>query len=380
MTEDQKDIKSYEELLQENIKLKQKLELKKIMLQEVIETGNHLVNATWRQRAKDKELEEKHHAVLKEIKETKAKLEMSEMMLNEASETSTNLVNATWRERKKLEEKITELHATLSDLDEKNSYIEKQQKKISDSISYAKKIQTAMNPSEEQIQNAVPGSFVYYQPKDVVSGDFPYFLEIGDFIFIGAIDCTGHGVPGAMLSMIGKLILNDVITKMYENGPGFVLDLLHESVVKNLKQDNPDLNTNSGMDMILICLNKTNNELTFSGAHRPLILIRNNELIEYKGSPFPIGGLQYRKRTPFTDEVIELKKGDRIYIYSDGYSDQYGGPEGLKYSSSRIKDMLLSKTDVPINEMRQAIHDDFNDWKGDTPQVDDILMIGIEHQ
>ncbi len=380
MAENQTKIKNYEELIQENEELKQKLELKNIMLQEVIQTGNHLVNATWRQRAKDKELEEKHQAVLKDIKDTKAKLEMSEMMLNEASETSTNLVNATWRERKKLEEKINELHATLSDLDEKNIFIEKQQKKISDSISYAKKIQTAMNPSEEQIQNAVPGSFVFYQPKDVVSGDFPYFLEVGDYIFIGAIDCTGHGVPGAMLSMIGKLILNDVITKMYENGPGFVLDMLHESVVKNLKQDIPELNTNSGMDMILICLNKTNDELTFSGAHRPLILIRNGELIEYKGSPFPIGGLQYRKRTPFLDEVIELQKGDRIYIYSDGYSDQTGGPEGLKYSSGRIKEMLQTKTGVPIGEMRQAIHDDFNDWKGDGHQVDDILMIGIEHQ
>ena len=265
-------------------------------------------------------------------------------------------------------------------MDEKNSFIEKQQKKISDSISYAKKIQTAMNPSEEQIQFALPRSFVYYQPKDVVSGDFPYFLEIGDYIYLGAIDCTGHGVPGAMLAMIGKLILNDVITKMYENGPGFVLDMLHASVVANLKQDIPELNTNSGMDMILICLNKTNNELTFSGAHRPLILIRNNEIIEYKGSPFPIGGLQYRKRTPFTDEVIELQKGDRVYIYSDGYSDQTGGPKGQKYSSGRIKEMLLAKSKIRIEDMRQVIHDDFNDWKGDENQVDDILMIGIERQ
>ena len=315
MSKIKNNVHSYEELLVENKNLLNKLELKNIMLNEVIQTGNHLVNATWRQRAKDKELELKHQTVIKEIKETKAKLEMSEMMLNEATETSTNLVNATWRERKKLEQKITELHATLTDLDEKNSFIEKQHKKISDSISYAKKIQTAMNPSEEQIQFALPRSFVYYQPKDVVSGDFPYFLEIGDYIYLGAIDCTGHGVPGAMLAMIGKLILNDVITKMYENGPGFVLDMLHASVVANLKQDIPELNTNSGMDMILICLNKTNNELTFSGAHRSLILIRNNEIIEYKGSPFPIGGLQYRKRTPFTDEVIELQKGDRVYIY-----------------------------------------------------------------
>jgi serine phosphatase RsbU (regulator of sigma subunit) len=378
MSKIKNNVHSYEELLVENKNLLNKLEIKNIMLNEVIQTGNHLVNATWRQRAKDKELELKHLTVIKEINETKAKLEMSEMMLNEATETSTNLVNATWRERKKLEQKITELHTTLTDLDEKNSFIEKQQKKISDSISYAKKIQTAMNPSEEQIQFAIPRSFVFYQPKDVVSGDFPYFLEIGDYIYLGAIDCTGHGVPGAMLAMIGKLILNDVITKMYENGPGFVLDMLHASVVANLKQDIPELNTNSGMDMILICLNKTNNELTFSGAHRPLILIRNNEIIEYKGSPFPIGGLQYRKRTPFTDEVIELQKGDRVYIYSDGYSDQTGGPKGQKYSSGRIKEMLLAKSKIRIEDMRQVIHDDFNDWKGDENQVDDILMIGIE--
>ena len=255
--------------------------------------------------------------------------------------------------------------------------IQSKNKKITESINYAKRIQTAILPDNKTIKDQFPESFIYYKPRDVVSGDFPWYLEKGDDIYIAAVDCTGHGVPGALISLIGYFLLNNIIEGHQNQTPANILDLLDIAVTKTLRQDGEDSVTRDGMDIALCKINKKKNKLEYAGAHRPLYYLRNGELEEYKGDKFPIGGGQYRNRDNFNNLELTYKKGDTAVFFSDGFPDQFGGPRNRKFSPRRIREMVTSYSQKPMEDMEQAVGTAFEEWKNGYKQTDDVLMIGL---
>ncbi|MBL4710612.1 MAG: SpoIIE family protein phosphatase [Flavobacteriales bacterium] len=254
--------------------------------------------------------------------------------------------------------------------------LEIKSKETLDSILYAKRIQEAILPLRSKIKKSIPDSFVFHLPRDIVSGDFYWFKKINNKIFIASVDCTGHGVPGAFMSMIGTILLDDIVEKKGIYEPDLILSELHQDVVKALKQDTREKASRDGMDIALCVLNEELSELSFAGAFRPLVHIRNGELKRIKSDSAPIGGFS-SKRPTFTKHEIKLEKGDAIYIYSDGYADQFGGEKNKKYMTRKFRQLLQSISDLTMNEQVDLLEKEFNEWKGENEQVDDILVMGF---
>jgi PAS domain S-box-containing protein len=255
--------------------------------------------------------------------------------------------------------------------------IQNKNKKITESINYAKRIQNAILPNNRVISKALPDSFILYKPRDVVSGDFPWFVQMKDEIFIAAVDCTGHGVPGALLSLIGYFLLNDIVRSRKITEPGKILDLLDEGVTTTLRQDE-DATTKDGMDIALCKINLTNREVEYAGAHRPLYIIKNGVMDEVKGNKFPIGGGIFKNQTNFTNTKINLDKGDSIYFSSDGFPDQFGGIEGRKFGPKRVREIIEQVHKKSMPEAMHIFDREWESWRGETKQTDDVLLIGIK--
>jgi serine phosphatase RsbU (regulator of sigma subunit) len=212
-------------------------------------------------------------------------------------------------------------------------------------------------------------------PKDIVSGDFYWMYDNGDTQFIAACDCTGHGVPGAFMSIIGHNSLNKVVRELGILKPGPILNQLNIEVVKALMQRNEEI-INDGMDMTLIAFNRKKFQLEFAGAYNPLYVVRDCELFTYKSDRFPIGMSSIEAEKSFENQIIDIKPGDMIYMCSDGYADQFGTAEVKKYKSGNVKKLLLRICHLPVEEQRNQLLKEILDWKGDLQQVDDILFIG----
>ncbi|MCS6821268.1 MAG: PAS domain S-box protein [Microscillaceae bacterium] len=251
-------------------------------------------------------------------------------------------------------------------------------KKIRESINYAKRIQEAILPSNDYIKAIFPDSFILYKPRDVVSGDFPWFTKKEHEVYIAAVDCTGHGVPGALISLIGYFLLNNIVDSNDSLSPAEILDKLDNAVVTTLKQDETDASTQDGMDIALCKINLLNKTLEYAGAHRPMLYLSNGELEEIKGNKFPIGGTQYKGKSNFTNNLISYKKGDSFYIFSDGYPDQFGGPKNKKLTTKKIKDVILLNQGKEMAEISNMLLQEFEAWRGNTKQTDDVLVIGIK--
>jgi PAS domain S-box-containing protein len=255
--------------------------------------------------------------------------------------------------------------------------IQSKNRKITESINYAKRIQGAILPNNAVIRQILPDSFILYKARDVVSGDFPWFINVGDTIFFAAVDCTGHGVPGALISLIGYFLLNDIVKGRKISDPGEILDQLDKSVTKTLRQDSDDSKTKDGMDIALCKIELSKNKVSYAGAHRPLYYMNGLELEEVKGNKFPIGGGIYKNQTKFTSTTIDVKKGDSIYFCSDGFPDQFGGPDNRKYGPKRLRDAIVQYHESSMTEIYKKIDDDWTEWKGDQKQTDDVLLIGV---
>lgn len=255
--------------------------------------------------------------------------------------------------------------------------IQNKNKKITESINYAKRIQTAILPNNRVINKTLPDSFILYKPRDVVSGDFPWYMQVKDDIFIAAVDCTGHGVPGALLSLIGYFLLNDIVRSRKITEPGIILDLLDEGVTKTLRQDE-DSTTKDGMDIALCKINMGTREVEYAGAHRPLYAMKNGVMEEVKGNKFPIGGGIYKNQTNFTNTKLSLSAGDSVYFSSDGFPDQFGGPEGRKFGPKKVRDIIERVHKMPMGEAHQIFDDEWENWRGEHKQTDDVLLIGIK--
>jgi serine phosphatase RsbU (regulator of sigma subunit) len=246
---------------------------------------------------------------------------------------------------------------------------------IQDSIHYSQRIQQAILPTSEDVRKIVPDSFVLFYPRDIVSGDFYWLAEREERRFIACVDCTGHGVPGALMSMIGNTLLNQIILEKNITAPEEVLNSLHEGVRHALKQDAGG-DTRDGMDIALISLDKNNTELRYAGANRNLWIVRKGQLVDIKANKFPIAGIQEDQRR-FTGHTLPLQKGDCIYLSTDGYADQFGGPRGKKFMVKQLTNLLAGMRDLPMTEQRTVLEHKFNEWRGHNEQVDDVLVIGI---
>jgi len=272
------------------------------------------------------------------------------------------------REKRILEAKVEERTAEVV---QKSLEIEEKNRDITASIRYAERIQRAMLPREDSFHD----TFVLYMPKDIVSGDFYWMYDNGDLQFIAACDCTGHGVPGAFMSIIGHNSLNKVVREYGIIRPGAILDQLNIEVVKALMQRHEET-INDGMDLALIAFNRKKFTLEFAGAYNPLYVVRKGELFTYKGDRFPIGMSSAQSKKTFENQIINVQPGDMLYMSSDGYADQFGTREGKKYKSGNVKKLLAEIWDLPINEQRDRLKKEIIEWKGTLPQVDDIMLIG----
>lgn len=270
-----------------------------------------------------------------------------------------------------------------------------QKKLITDSISYAQRIQSALLPSDDMLKEVMPDHFTILKPKDIVSGDFYWIREVQDHLVIVAADCTGHGVPGAFMSMLGMTLLNDLIGDRCYDAPSAILDQLREKIKELLEQEGKVDEQKDGMDAALVVLNKKTREIHFSGANNPLYIIRNRELnpceklealvsrenedyrlFEIKPDKQPIG--TYTEEVPFRTHSVYLEPNDSFYLFSDGFIDQFGGERRKKFMSGNFKKLLLSVQDESMEKQKNILEHTFEDWRGTNEQIDDVSVIGVK--
>ena len=263
-----------------------------------------------------------------------------------------------------------ELAKVLDEIEDKNL-------QITSSITYAKRIQEAMLPSVASIQKALPESFVYFRPRDIVSGDFYFFhhFEEEQRTILAAVDCTGHGVPGAFMSMIGNEILSRIVAENHVCSPAKILTQLDKGITTALHKD--ETNIHDGMDLALVCIDQKNKKLTFAGAKNPIFYIQNNQLEVIKGDKMPIGGSEREHRGEFTEHVIDISTPTTFYIFSDGFQDQFGGEKGRKFMVKNFRELLFDIHTKETAEQKQILYQTFKDWIGNEHKpVDDVLVIG----
>jgi serine phosphatase RsbU (regulator of sigma subunit) len=251
--------------------------------------------------------------------------------------------------------------------------VEEHQKEIIDSITYAKRLQRAILPSDEEIKKQLPDNFIYYHPKDIVAGDFYWMEHLDNITFIAAADSTGHGVPGAMVSVVCSNALNRAVKEFGLRDTGKILDKTRELVLETFAKSGEEIK--DGMDISILAIDASKQQISWSGANNPLLYISNNELKEIKADKQPIGKTDNPK--PFTTHIVALQKGDIVYLMTDGYPDQFGGEKGKKFKYKQLEDLLLASSTKSLTEQKQILSKSFDDWKGNLEQVDDVTIIGI---
>jgi len=284
------------------------------------------------------------------------------------------------RERtRELEEANTEIEAQRDLATDQRDQIALQREEIMDSIHYAERIQQSMLPSPKLLKTILPDHFVLFKPRDIVSGDFYWAQDKGDYVYFTAADCTGHGVPGAFMSMLGMAFLNEIVNKFDDIDPHEILNQLRKYIIKAMNQKGQEGEAKDGMDMLICKLNKKTHELKYACANNPLFLIRDGELIKTKGDPMPVA--IHIKMDPFTPHTIQLKEGDAIYLFSDGYADQFGGPKMKKFMQKQFRELLLSIGENDMKKQGQILDETIEQWKGgdeSIEQIDDIVVIGVK--
>jgi serine phosphatase RsbU (regulator of sigma subunit) len=295
---------------------------------------------------------------------------------------------------REISEQKEEIQSQRDEIKEQRDMVFAQKKEITDSIDYAQRIQVAVLPRKEYLDKIMPEYFVFYKPKDIVSGDFYWIERMKDSLIVVAADCTGHGVPGAFMSMLGIALLNEQLAKSKIDDPGKILDNLRTRVKVMLAQEGKSEEQKDGMDMTIAIIDKQKKELQFAGANSPLFLIRSSSqltgsepgleasmesdgshLFEFKGDRQPIG--YYWEENKFTSHRVKLRDHDTLYVFSDGFIDQFGGEGRKKYKVNRFKELLLSLQKESMETQKDMLEDAFESWRGDIEQIDDVCVIGV---
>jgi serine phosphatase RsbU (regulator of sigma subunit)/HAMP domain-containing protein len=278
----------------------------------------------------------------------------------------------------KVVERTEEVVKQKEEIESKNEILEVLYKQVTDSIRYAKRIQEAILPPQSILRIVLPNSFILYKPKDIVSGDFYWVEQKNGKTLFSAVDCTGHGVPGAFMSIVAYNILKYVVNNNNESQPARILDALNIGVSETLHQSTSETQSRDGMDLALCSIDFHKKELQYAGAYNSLYLIRNGKLLEYKADKFPIGYYTGTTAKPYKNHIIDLLSDDMIYVFSDGYVDQFGGPKGRKFMANRFRNLLLEICDKPVDEQKTILDKKLIEWQGVHEQVDDILVMGIK--
>jgi serine phosphatase RsbU (regulator of sigma subunit) len=291
------------------------------------------------------------------------------------------LVFIQYRQKKKansvLENQFREISEKNMQIEHQKNVIEEKNKDITDSINYSKHIQQAILPSENLIQRTLPNSYFIYKPKDIISGDFYFIENTYDYIYFAVVDCTGHGVPGALLSVFAQNTLKKIISTK-KLLPNQVLSEICKEFKMNLgNQDVENMSINDGMDIALACIDKYKNKLYFSGAKNPLLLSRGEEMLELRADRWGISGRNENEMLNFTHHEVELQKGDKIYLFSDGIIDQFGGPKGKKFKYKQLQDLLRKASRLILEEQKSYIENQFESWKGSLEQLDDVTLMCV---
>jgi serine phosphatase RsbU (regulator of sigma subunit) len=273
--------------------------------------------------------------------------------------------------------KNTALEKANTEIRLQQDRIERQHQDIVESITYARRIQEAVLPTAQQIAADFQDSFVLYKPKDIVSGDFFWYFQGKEWTYLAAVDCTGHGVPGAFMSMLGMSLLNQIMADaQHDLEPGEVLNLLHAGVIQNLRQQE-GAGQQDGMDIAMVAISKDHKQVRFAAANNPMYLVYQNELEEVKADKAPIGGASYAD-FKFKTLNIEVKRGQTLYLFSDGFADQFGGDKGRKYTYKRLKERILEWNERPLKTQAINFADELEAWKGSRPQLDDVLLMAVK--
>lgn len=289
------------------------------------------------------------------------------------------VVYTLYRQKRKtnilLQRQFTEIKHKNSQIEQQKNIIEEKNKDILDSINYSKHIQQAILPSEKLIRKTLPNSFFIYKPKDIISGDFYFIENTYDRVYFAVVDCTGHGVPGALLSVFAQNTLKKIISNK-KGMPNEILSEVCREFKDNLSND-ANLSINDGMDIALACLDKYANKLYFSGAKNSLLLMRDDNMLELKADRWSISGRNENEQLTFTHHEIGVQRGDKIYMFSDGIVDQFGGPKGKKFKYKQVQELIIESSKLVIEEQKKFIENTFNSWKGNLEQLDDVTLMCV---
>jgi len=275
-----------------------------------------------------------------------------------------------------LEVANTEIEAQRDFARFQRDQIAQQQKSIMDSITYAQTIQDSLLPSEQIMKKLLPEHFILFKPRDIVSGDYYWVSDQHDYFYIAAADCTGHGVPGAFMSMLGMALMNEIVNKQPQIDPDDLLNELRSHIIETLHQKGDPGSAKDGMDMVVCKINRKDRKLLFAGANNPLYLVRDGELTEFRTDKMPVS--IHLVMTPFIGQKIQLKPGDSIYLFSDGYADQFGGPRGKKLKYRSFKELLIANSQKEMSDQGLLLDKAFEKWKGNLEQIDDVVVIGLK--
>jgi len=280
------------------------------------------------------------------------------------------------KQKLELEEKQKSLQLQYEIVASQRDRIELQKNEVQDSINYASFIQTAMLPPKKYVSQYLPQNFIFYRPRDIVSGDYYWIKFIEGKVLVAAGDSTGHGVPGAFLSMLAISFLNEIISRFPDLKAGEILDKMRRNVINALHQTDQTGSSRDGSDIALCIIDLQKMQLQFAGAHNPLYLIRNKKLIEIQGDKMPIA-ISYFSEKPFASHDIKIQKDDMIYLFSDGFASQFGGNFGKKFKRKQFRNLLLSISKMTVEQQKSTVATAFDNWKGNLEQVDDVLLMGI---
>jgi serine phosphatase RsbU (regulator of sigma subunit) len=285
-----------------------------------------------------------------------------------------------FRANEELTQLNEEINTQKEEIETQRDHLFIQNEAITSSISYAQRIQSAILPPEEYFHEVLNDVFILFRPRDIVSGDFYWIKQVNQYVILAAADCTGHGVPGAFMSMLGISYLNEIVHRREITQANQVLNELRKQIRNSLRQHGQPEESRDGMDMALCVIDEKKKVLQYSGANCPLYLIRDKngtpELTEFKADRMPLGYYQGKFKS-FTNNDIQLEFGDVFYLFSDGFIDQKGGKEGKKFLSKNFKNLLLEIHQEPMHEQKKILDKTINDWMGNNSQIDDILVLGV---
>ncbi|MBA3971624.1 MAG: tetratricopeptide repeat protein [Bacteroidetes bacterium] len=282
-----------------------------------------------------------------------------------------------FRNLKQKQKANKQLQFAYTQVEEKSNLLEVRNKEVTDSIKYAKHLQLAILPPDSQVKKLLPDSFVLYKPKDIVSGDFYWIEEWGTQVLVAAADCTGHGVPGAFMSIVGNNLLQQAVFNFGLTKPFLILNNVNKNISRMLHQSAETAAVKDGMDIALLSIDREKNIVEYAGAFNPLWILRGQELIEIKADKHPVGVFVGEELKQFTHHEFTPEKGDVVYIFTDGYADQFGGPKGKKFKYKQLQEMIISNGSKPMAEQKVILENAIDLWQGELEQIDDILVIGI---